>query len=197
MHYLTDGEKAPFLSLLNVEDETKGSKGNINSAIPNDALELEVDVSRRTIVDISKHKFKIAVSFPGEVRALVQNITELLEQELGADSVFYDFNYQSQLARPSIDTLLQSIYRERADLIMVFISDDYQRKDWCGIEFRAIREIVMQRAYQRIMYIRTGEGVVEGVLANDGYIDARRYTPAQISSFAIERLDLLADELRD
>ncbi len=96
-------------------------------------------------VDITTHIFDVALSFPGEVRPFVENIVEELEKNIGPNSYFYDNNYVSQLARPSLDTLLQDIYRNRSKLVVVFLCGDYQRKEWCGIEFRAIKEIIMGR----------------------------------------------------
>lgn len=103
----------------------------------------------------------------------------------------YDNNYVSQLARPSLDLLLQDIYRNRSKLIVVFISADYERKNWCGIEFRAIRDIIAERQHDRIMFVRTDDGAVEGVFATDGYVDARRFSPEEIAGFIKERADLL------
>jgi hypothetical protein len=97
---------------------------------------------RRPYVDLETHIFQVALSFPGEDRDLVQDIASRLEQRLGPNSCFYDFHYQAFLARPSLDTLLQSIYRN-ARLNVVFLSEHYERKRWCsGIEFRAIRDII-------------------------------------------------------
>lgn len=143
-------------------------------------------------VDITKHNFDVSLSFPGEVRAIVEKVAQELEGRIGPNSYFYDNNYVSQLARPSLDTLLQDIYRQRSKLIVVFLGSDYQRKDWCGIEFRAIREIIMERDNGRIMFVRTDDGAVEGVFKTDGYVDARRFNPSQIAQFIVERIELLA-----
>jgi hypothetical protein len=139
-------------------------------------------------VDITKHNFDVALSFPGEMRATVEQVAQELEGRIGPNSYFYDNNYISQLARPSLDILLQEIYRHRSKLIVVFLGSDYQRKDWCGIEFRAIREIIMERDNTRIMFVRTDDGTVDGVFKTDGYVDAWRFTPAQIAQFICERL---------
>ena len=114
-----------------------------------------------------------------------------LEGRIGPNSYSYDNNYVSQLARPSLDTVLQDIYRNRSKLIVVFLGADYQRKDWCGIEFRAIREIIMERDNGRIMFVRTDDGAVDGVFKTDGYIDARRFNPMQIAEFICQRLSLI------
>jgi hypothetical protein len=143
-------------------------------------------------VDISIHTFDVALSFPGEVRATVEQVAKELESRVGPNSYFYDDNYVSQLARPSLDTLLQDIYRNRSKLIVVFLGSDYQKKEWCGIEFRAIKEIILEREDKRIMFVRTDDGFVDGVFKTDGYIDARKFSPAQIAKFISERSDLLS-----
>jgi hypothetical protein len=93
-------------------------------------------------VDISTHVFDVALSFPGEVRSLVEEVAQELERSLGPNAYFYDNNYVSQLAQPSLDTLLQRLY-SRAKLDVVFLSADYQRKDWCGVEFRIVKDIIL------------------------------------------------------
>jgi hypothetical protein len=143
-------------------------------------------------VDISTHSFEVALSFPGEVRSLVEQIALELERRIGPNSYFYDNNYVSQLARPSLDTLLQDIYRNRSKLVVVFLGGDYHKKDWCGIEFRAIKEIIMERDHKRIMFIRTDDGSVDGVFKTDGYVDARRFSPADLAGFINERSELIA-----
>jgi hypothetical protein len=142
-------------------------------------------------VDITKHQFDVALSFPGESRAVVEEISGALEGRLGPDRYFYDNNYKAQLARPSLDVLLQDIYRNRSKLIVVFIGRNYQAKDWCGIELRAIHEIILERGYNRIMFVRLDDGPVDGVFKTDGYIDARHHSPAEIAHFIQQRLALL------
>jgi hypothetical protein len=140
-------------------------------------------------VDISKHNFDVALSFPGEVRSLVERIAQELERRLGPNAYFYDNNYVSQLAQPSLDTLLQGIY-SRAKLDVVFLSADFQRKDWCGVEFRAVRDIIFARGNSRVMFVRTDDGSVDGVFKTDGYVDARKFSPSEIAEFICERLQI-------
>ncbi|WP_404425761.1 TIR domain-containing protein [Thalassospira australica] len=141
-------------------------------------------------VDISSHIFDVALSFPGETRDLVEDVVKELEGKLGPNSYFYDNNYVSQLAQPSLDILLQDIYK-RAKLVVVFIGADYQKKNWCGVEFRAIRAAIFEREHNKVMYVRIDDGAVEGVLSTDGYIDANKFTPNEIAGYIEERLNLL------
>lgn len=142
-------------------------------------------------VDIAKHHFNIALSFPGEDRAYVEEIAQHLETGGGPHSYFYDNNYLPQLARPSLDLLLQDIYKNRSNLVVIFISGNYQNKSWCGVEWRAIRDVISARENNRIMFIKMDEGEVEGVFRNDGYIDGRRFSPSQMAGFIQERAQYL------
>ena len=72
-----------------------------------------------------------------------------------------------RIARPNLDTLLQGLYRERSKLIVVFLCFKYADKPWCGVEFRAIREIIIAKK-DIVMLVRTDGGRVEGIFDNDG-----------------------------
>ncbi len=142
---------------------------------------------RRPYVNLEAHSFQVALSFPGEERHLVSEIASRLEQRLGLNAVFYDFHYKAFLARPSLDTLLQTIYTN-ARLNVVFLSENYERKRWCsGIEFRAIREIITNRENDRVMFIRTGEGDITGVFKTDGWINSDDHSPDEIAYFIEQR----------
>jgi len=144
----------------------------------------------QTRIDITTHVFDVGFSFPGEYRDLVEEVAKETTALLGAHACFYDENYQAQLARPSLDLLLQDIYAKRSRLLVVFIGADYQRKMWPGIEWAAIRSVLAEaKKKERIMYVRTDDGEVEGVFLQDGYIDSRRYSPAQIAAFIAERVE--------
>jgi len=142
-------------------------------------------------INLTDHHFDVALSFPGEVRGYVEQVAMHLERLLGPDRYFYDANYTAQLARPSLDTFLQAIYRDRSRLVVVFAGSDYQRKDWCGIEFRAVREIIKAREHDRVMFVRMDDGEVEGIFGQDGYVDTRQHNPDEVASFIAERVDLL------
>lgn len=142
-------------------------------------------------IDITKHYFDVSFTFAGESRNVVAQVVKELEKILDKNKIFYDDNYISQLARPSLDILLQDIYRNRSKLIVVFLCEKYQDKKWCGLEFRAIREMIMEKEIAKIMYVRLDAGHVDGVFNTDGYIDGTKFTPQQIANFINERLSLL------
>lgn len=142
-------------------------------------------------IDITKHFFDASFTFAGESRDVVEQVVKELEKIIYKNNIFYDNYYISQLARPSLDTLLQDIYRNRSRLIVVFLCEKYQDKKWCGLEFRAIRDMIMEKEIAKIMYIRLDAGHVDGVFQTDGYIDGTKFTPQQLANFINERINLL------
>ncbi|WP_436717406.1 TIR domain-containing protein [Roseiconus lacunae] len=142
--------------------------------------------TERPYVDLENYQFSVALSFPGGERALVEDIACRLEQRMGVNECFYDDHYVPFLARPSLDTLLQRIYGN-ARLNVVFISAEYQEKEWCGLEWRQIRQRIKERQFDTIMLVRTDDGSVEGVMDSDGYVDARKYSADQIAFFIEQR----------
>ena len=63
--------------------------------------------SDRTDTRIDDITFDVALSFAGEQRVYVAEVAGVLRSKLGPNKVFYDFDYQAQLARPNLDVLLQ------------------------------------------------------------------------------------------
>lgn len=157
-------------------------------------LELpEIAKSDRSVANIERQRFRVAVSFPGDTRALVSDVVRVLRDKLESDSVFYDFDYQAQLARPNLDTLLQDIYRNRCDLIVVFLSSGYASREWCGLEWRAIRDIIKVKEDSKVMLVRCDGSDIDGLFSIDGFIDASSLEPVEIAKHVLERLSVLDD----
>ena len=141
-------------------------------------------------ISITEAHFKVALSFPGESRDYVGKVAEELNHRLPKGSVFYDREFTAQLARPNLDTLLQGVYGKQADLVVVFLSSDYDKKEWCGLEWRAIREIIKRRDDHTVMFMRFDDATVPGVMSLDGYVDLRHHTPTEAEEFILERVRL-------
>lgn len=147
---------------------------------------------RAEVVDVTQHRFDVALSFPGEHRPYVERVAAKLGESLGPNACFYDKNYRAQLAAPNADLLLQAIYRERSDLVVAFICREYDEKKWCGIEWRKIRERLSDGGEAEIMYVRLGSGDVEGMTTLDGYVDAREEErPEAVAGLIVERLQVV------
>lgn len=132
--------------------------------------------------------YQVALSFGGEQRPLVSAVAEHLAAALGRDHVFYDKYYEAELARPDLDVYLHKVYHDRSRLVVVFLGADYERKEWCGLEWRAVRDLIKQKSSEQIMLVRVDEGAVSGVLGIDGYLDARGRSPEEIAEIILGRV---------
>jgi hypothetical protein len=169
-------EPDPFsLSLLALEDLLETPK---------------IERVDKSLSKVSEINFKVALSFPGEHRTYVSKVTDILRVRLGKDQVFYDYDYQSQLAIPNLDTMLQNIYRNNSDLVVVFLCKEYADKEWCGLEWRAVRDIIKSKADDKIMFIRFDNQEIDGVFSIDGYIDANKLSEEKVAQFILERVQL-------
>lgn len=144
---------------------------------------MEATMSR--LADI---RFRVALSFPGEQRTYVSQVAHNLQSRLGKDSVFYDYDYQAHLARPNLDVLLQNIYRRQSELLVVFVCEKYSEKEWCGLEWRAIRDLIKSKKDDQVMFIRFDGANLDGLFSIDGYIDGRSHTPEQVGELILQRL---------
>ena len=144
-----------------------------------------------TVGRLEEMRFKVAFSFPGELRDYVKRVSDAVKKKLPAGSVFYDNDFVAQMARPNLDSLLQSVYLKNSDLIVVFLSDDYESKMWCGIEWRAVRSFINSRSDETVMFVRADDASVPGVFAHDGYIDMSKFPPEQVAEFVLERVSIL------
>lgn len=132
--------------------------------------------------------FKVALSFPGEHREYVAAVASEVKKRLGAGAVFYDRDFTAQLARPNLDMLLQRIYLNNSELVVVFLCSDYEAKDWCGLEWRAIRTIIKNKNDYAIMFMRFDNADVSGSFSIDGYVDLAALSPVQAARMIVERV---------
>ena len=139
---------------------------------------------------VEEMRFKVALSFPGERRDYVAAVAEEVKKRLGRGTIFYDKDFTAQLARPNLDILLQRIYLSNSDLVVVFLCQDYELKQWCGLEWRAIRQIIKNKNDHAIMFLRFDAADVSGTLSIDGYVDLEEYSPIQVARMIVERVRL-------
>ena len=139
------------------------------------------------IVDLDNHMFDVGFTFAGSNRTLVSQLATAVASEMGMQSIFYDDFYTPYLARPNLDTLLQGIYGDRTKLIVVFLSADYQDRTWTQTEWRSVRPLLTERNDASVMFIRVGDGDVDGVTTLDGYVEADRFNPTQLAEMIVLR----------
>lgn len=137
---------------------------------------------------VADKRFAVALSFPGEHRGYVKIVAEELKDHLSDEKVFYDDWYKAELARPNLDIYLQAIYREKSELVVVFLCAEYEAKSWCGLEWRAVRDLLKEKQEEAIMPVRFDKTHISGLFSIDGYIDAENLEPKVVAKLIIERL---------
>ncbi len=139
---------------------------------------------------VEEMRFKVALSFPGERRPYISEVAAELKRRLPKGALFYDRDFTAQLARPNLDTLLQKIYLNNSDLVVVFLSSEYEEKEWCGLEWRAIRAIIKNKSDHAVMLMRFDQTTIQGSLSIDGYVDLQEYGPVEVARMIVERVRL-------
>jgi len=122
-------------------------------------------------------------------------IAQEVEAVLGRSTVFYDTWYEHWIAGRDADLLLQKLYGEMTELVVICVSGAYGDKPWTRMEHGAVRARLMQAATaedrDRIFPIRVGDGEVEGVLFNEIVPDLRDKTPVEAAELIVARLKLV------
>jgi hypothetical protein len=140
-------------------------------------------------------RFAVAFSLAGEQRQLVLPIAQEVEAVLGRSAVFYDTWYEHWIAGWDADLLLQNLYGEMTELVVMCVSGAYGAKPWTRTEHRALRARLMQAATaedrHRIFPVRVGDGEVEGILFNEIVPDLRDRTPVESAELIVARLMLV------
>ena len=134
----------------------------------------------------------MALSFPGEVRERAAGIADILAAALGKERTFYDKWYAAELARPDLDLYLQNIYKSESDLLVILLCAEYEAKDWCGLEWRVVREFIKNREAERIMLLRLDEAPIAGLLSVDGYLNIASLSDQETADAILSRADSVA-----
>jgi hypothetical protein len=146
-------------------------------------------------------RFAVAFSFAGEQRQLVLAVAQEVEGILGRSTVFYDDWYAHWIAGQDADLVLQSVYREKAELVVVCVSRAYGDKPWTQAEHRAVRARLMQAAAagdrHEVLPVRVGDGEVEGVPFTEIVPDIRDKTPTEAAELIVARLNLIRGQSSD
>jgi hypothetical protein len=136
-------------------------------------------------------RFAVAFSFPGEDRAYVYQVVRALREasELNRSQIFYDKFYEGELSRPNVDVYFLDIYGNQSELVVVFLSANYESKEWCGgLEWRAIRDLIKRKEGHAVMPVRLDDTPIPGLLSIDGYVSAKKREPDQIADLILDRL---------
>ncbi len=142
----------------------------------------------------TQKRFRVALSFAGENRDFVKVVAEQLSEEVGQQRVLYDQYYEAEFSRLNLDTYLPRLYREEAELVVVFLCPDYRSKRWCQLEWRHIKNLITTVDEGRIMltsFDDPGDLSDMGILSGDGYAKIGTRSAEEISNLILQRLQSL------
>src|ERR1035437_6355831 len=142
----------------------------------------------------STKRFRVALSFPGEHRDRVERIAEALADKLGREKVLYDKWHAAELNRPNLDVYLSKLYHDESDVIAVFLGAEYNAKEWCGLEWRACRDLLKHKEDVRLMFFRLDDAEIPGLYSIDGYQDIRAMADGEVAASILERLEDIRPE---
>jgi tetratricopeptide (TPR) repeat protein len=141
-------------------------------------------------MEARQKRFQVALSFPGEHREFVGRVAKRLSERLGRERVLHYPDYEAEFARIDLDTYLQRLYHDESELIVVFLSADYERKEWCGLEWRAIRDLIKQRQDSAVVPVRFDDTEIPGLFSTAGSIWVGEREPGIIADLILERLHI-------
>lgn len=156
-------------------------------AIQPDGLEVSATNGRNG----KTKRFAIAFSFAGEQNEYVGRVWKALRRDGGLPrrSIFYHKQFEGELSRPNLDVYLQDIYANQTELLVVFLSAEYATKEWTGLEWRVVRDIIKKKEARAVMPIRFDDTHINGLFSIDGYVSAAGREPEDIADLILDRLE--------
>ncbi len=139
---------------------------------------------------MSSKRFRVAFSFAGEKRTFVSKVAAVLARHFGKAAILYDRYHEAEFAQPNLAFDLPDLYRREADLIVAVFCPDYERKEWCGLEWRAIFGLIKEGKAKTIMLSRFEHAEGKGLQGLAGFIELDDKTPAQAAQLILQRLKL-------
>lgn len=135
-------------------------------------------------------RFRIAFSFAGEKRDFVEEIARLLARRFEEKRILYDKFHEAEFSRARLGRYLPKLYHEQSDLVVVVICRDYVDKEWCGLEWDAIFDLLKQRREDEVMLSRFDYAIVDGLFSDAGFCELDHETPEDFVDLILQRLAL-------
>ncbi|MGH8585642.1 MAG: hypothetical protein ACREWE_05485 [Gammaproteobacteria bacterium] len=92
---------------------------------------------------------RIAFSFAWEKRDYVAQVAALLAKRFGEAAILYDKYHEAEFARRNLGIYLPELYHKQSDLVVVVGCPDYDVKQWTGLEWAAIHDLLSKRNITR------------------------------------------------
>ena len=146
---------------------------------------------------MSTRRFRVAFSFAGEKRGFVEKVAAILATRFGKDYILYDKYHEAEFARHDLGINLPGLYFDQTELIVAVLCPNFEYKEWCGLEWRAIFSIIKEGRANQIMFTRfehTDSNALHGLTS---FIELDHKTPEQLATLILERLALNEGKPKD
>src|SRR3990170_1401224 len=137
---------------------------------------------------MSAKRFRIAFSFAGEKREFVAKVAGILAKRFGEAGILYDKYHKAEFSRGDLAFYLPELYHNQAELVVAVFCPDYENKEWCGLEWNAIFDLLKKRRVEEVMLTRFGHVEGKGLYSLAGYTDLQHETPETTAYLILQRL---------
>lgn len=137
-----------------------------------------------------KKRFRVAFSFSGEKRPFVAQVAAILATRFGERAILYDKFHEAEFARRDLGFYLPELYHSQCDLVVVVVCRDYDSKQWTGLEWTAIHDLLSQRKSGEVLLCRFDHTKVAGLFSTAGFVELDHKTPEQAATLILQRLAL-------
>ncbi|MES1985907.1 MAG: TIR domain-containing protein [Pseudomonadota bacterium] len=132
--------------------------------------------------------YQVALSFAGEQRDYVRAVAEALSARHIA--VFYDEFEAVTLWGKDGAEHFQKVFAQDAQYVVMFISADYVAKSWTRQERRAALSRQIESDEEYVLPVRFDHTPVPGFPTTLQYLEATKYTPAQLAVLIAAKIGL-------
>ncbi len=136
----------------------------------------------------SKKRFRVAFSFAGEKREFVAQVAANLARLFGEEAILYDKYHEAAFARHRLGFDLPDLYHNHSDLIVPVFCPEYETKEWCGLEWDAIHDLLKKGKSDMVMLCRFARIMPRGLYSSAGFSEFDDKTPEQATSLILQRL---------
>lgn len=131
-------------------------------------------------------QYEVALSFAGEQRAYVEEVAEALQSR--GIAVFYDGFKEVQLWGKDLVEEFHDVFANRADHVVMFISQKYVEKVWPSHERRSSLSRDVQEESEYILPVRFDDTPIPGLQTSIKYEQADDHTPAELAAMIAEKI---------
>lgn len=133
-------------------------------------------------------RFRVALSFTGAKRDFVEKVAAILADYFGEEKILYDKYHEAEFARRDLALYLPKLYHNHADLIVAMMCPQYNEKEWTGLEWFAIHDLLKQRGDKVVMLCNFERAGADGLYTSAGFSPLDKKTPEQAAKTILERL---------